>query len=272
VRWESEEMKIQAEQPVAEKLALSEKSSRPSSLGPDIRDAMAQARALSRASRTAEALALLQQKDAAEQRAQAQAETEQQLKGVVERRVIILTETAQIQRAARDYPSAKATLSEIVRLDPKNGWALVELGDIETICGLTADALAAFEQALAVDRVNGDDRHIALALERIGDVVLAQGDVKGAVRNYGEALEIVRRLAEADPSHAERARDVAISLSKLASVADARGDAGEALKKCREARQIFAGLAEKSPGWKTLQRDIAFIDARIAELEGEEKP
>jgi hypothetical protein len=57
-----------------------------------------------------------------------------------------------------------------------------------------------------------------VSLDRIGDVLVAQGDLAGARARFSESLAIRQRLAAADPSSAILQRDVLVSLFKLAQM------------------------------------------------------
>src|SRR4051812_47929180 len=61
-------------------------------------------------------------------------------------------------------------------------------------------------------------RDLSVSLDRTGDVLRAQGGLGGALARYEEGLAIRRRLAGADPSHAERQRDLSVSLDKTGDV------------------------------------------------------
>ncbi len=56
---------------------------------------------------------------------------------------------------------------------------------------------------------------MSVSASKIGDVLVARNDLAGALKAYEEGLEIARRLAAADPSHAKRARDVFSSLVRI---------------------------------------------------------
>jgi tetratricopeptide (TPR) repeat protein len=67
-------------------------------------------------------------------------------------------------------------------------------------------------------------RDLAVALQRLGGVQLAQGDSKGALDSFREDLTISRKLAEADPRSAQAQRDLLISYSKLGNLARESSD------------------------------------------------
>ena len=88
--------------------------------------------------------------------------------------------------------------------------SLMETVDALLAIGDTAGALAAAEQArqifvgLIAGNPNSTDyqRELAVALHRIGDVQVVQGDLAGALKSFRDSLAIVERLAKSDPANA----------------------------------------------------------------------
>jgi Flp pilus assembly protein TadD len=64
----------------------------------------------------------------------------------------------------------------------------------------------------------------------MGDVELLLGNTQTAGKQYEEAHELARRLAEADPQNAQAQRDLSVSLNKLGDVTRQLGKTREALK------------------------------------------
>ena len=71
-------------------------------------------------------------------------------------------------------------------------------------------------------------RDVSVSLTKLGDVLVAQGELAGARQRYQESLDIDRRLAAADVSSVAFQRDVSVSLIKLGDVLVAQGDLGGA--------------------------------------------
>ena len=215
-----DEMREKAEEAIAGIVAKANEPVKPSNDGADIDATIGAARAKLKVIDTAGARGILAAKIAEEEENR-------------KRRLLpLLTEKAQIEKLALDYDAAKASLRQIVALDPANGRAWVEIGDLERITGTTGAALEAFGKALTSDRDAGDVIRVAIALVRIGDVLVAQGALEGALENYREGLEIRRRLLSQDPSHSERARDLIVSCVKMSEtdVANAATFLAEALE------------------------------------------
>jgi serine/threonine-protein kinase len=108
---------------------------------------------------------------------------------------------------------ALAGLKEVARAadtaaaDHETVWVLIELGDIFRVIeiGGLAEARRLFEQAhdLARQLAEADprsaiaQRDLSASLSRLGDVQQEQGDTKGALDSFQEALGVYRKLAEA---------------------------------------------------------------------------
>jgi tetratricopeptide (TPR) repeat protein len=106
---------------------------------------------------------------------------------------------------------------------------------------------------------------VSVSLGKTGDVLGAQGDLAGALARYDEGLEIDRRLAGDDPSHAERQRDLFVSLANLARTAQAQGESERACRHLQEAVAIMRPLAERFPEHPVFRRDLQWIEERRAE-------
>jgi tetratricopeptide (TPR) repeat protein len=248
------EMRQRAKEAIAAIIARSKERVARSNEGADIDATIAAARAQLRQVDTRGALALLDAKIAEEQEARRR------------RMLPLLRERTEIARLALDYATAKASLTEMVRVEPDDGWAWVELGDLERISGTVGAAEAAFRAALRADRAKGDEVRIAVALDRIGDVLVARNDLEGALKHYREGLEISRALYEQDKSHAERARDVSVSLDRIGDVLVARNDLEGALKHYREGLEIRRALYEQDKSHAERARDVSVSLDRIGDV------
>ena len=131
------------------------------------------------------------------------------------------------------------------------------MGEIAKILNDSTQALHAFRAAEAAARRMGNDRDVSVAFNRTGDVLLAQGDLAGALARYEEGLEIKRSLAGADPSHAARQRDVSVSLERTGDVLLAQGDLTSALAAHEEGLAIRRRLARADPSHAERQRDVS---------------
>jgi predicted negative regulator of RcsB-dependent stress response len=71
-------------------------------------------------------------------------------------------------------------------------------------CRLVGKPTRAALMAAASDAAGrtGDERDLSVAYERIGDVLVAQGNLPEALKSYQADLAITDRLAKADPGNA----------------------------------------------------------------------
>ena len=59
-------------------------------------------------------------------------------------------------------------------------------------------------------------RELSVALGKVGDVQVAQGDLAGALKSYHDDLAIGERLVKADPTNAQWQYDVGIDEERSA--------------------------------------------------------
>ena len=65
---------------------------------------------------------------------------------------------------------------------------------------------------------------------KVGDVLVAQGNLPEALNSFRDSLAIAERLAKSDPGNAGWQRDLSVSYIKVGDVLVAQGDLPEALK------------------------------------------
>jgi hypothetical protein len=70
--------------------------------------------------------------------------------------------------------------------------------------------------AIDAARRNGDERGLSVSYDRVGDVLVAQGNLPEALKSFRDGLAIRDRLAKADPGNAGWQRDLIVSCVKLA--------------------------------------------------------
>jgi tetratricopeptide (TPR) repeat protein len=99
----------------------------------------------------------------------------------------------------------------------KNCWTWIELGDLWMVRGSLAEADKAFRSALKAAE-DTDERDLAVAYNRVGDVLVAQGNLPEALKSYRESPAIFDRLAKVDPGNAGWQRDLAVSYGRVATV------------------------------------------------------
>ena len=106
-----------------------------------------------------------------------------------------------------------------------------------------------------------------MSYEKIGDVLVAQGDLAGALKSYRDSLAIRDRLAKSDPGNAGWQRDLSVSYSKIGDVQVAQGDLAGALKSYRDSLAISDRLAKSDPGNAGWQRDLSVSYIKIGDVQ-----
>ena len=167
-------------------------------------------------------------------------------------------------RASRNVEGAIDAFRKADELDPGDFNALVELHRLLRWANRTGEAHVLAERLFESVK---DGRDRSVACNEVGDVLRARNDLAGALTRYEEGLEIQRRLAAADPSHAERARDVSVSVNKIGDVLRARNDLAGALARYEEGLEIRRRLATADPSHAERARDVFFSLARIGKVQ-----
>jgi hypothetical protein len=105
-----------------------------------------------------------------------------------------------------------------------------------------------------------------MCLERIGNTKTAQGDLAGALADYGQSLATAERLAAADPSNADWQRDLAVSHYRLGKIADRQGCEDLLRQHWGEVLTIFAAMQQR--GLHVSPEDLAGLEKIRARVQG----
>ena len=179
----------------------------------------------------------------------------------------LLRERAAMERLTFDYEAAKSTLKHIVDLAPDEVWAWGELGDLWRTTGSLDDAMRAYRGAEAAARRTGDERDLSVSHDRIGDVLVAQGDRAGALTAYRAGLAIAEALARRDPANTEWRHDLfSVSHDRIGDVLVAQGDRAGALTAYRAGLAIREALARRDPANTEWQRDLSVSQNKIGDV------
>ena len=106
----------------------------------------------------------------------------------------------------------------------------VNVGDFLMAQGNLAQALKWYREGLAVELAGADrlakadpenavwQHNVSLSYSRVGDVLMAQGNLAEALKSYQDGLTVADRLAKSNPENASWQRDVSISYKKIGDV------------------------------------------------------
>ena len=125
----------------------------------------------------------------------------------------------------------------------------------------------AFELLLRTDPGNaGWQRGLSVSYDRIGDVLVAQGNLPEALKSFRDGLAIRDRLARTDPGNAGWQRDLSVSYDRIGDVLVAQGNLPEALKSFRDQLAIADRLARTDPGNAGWQRDLSMSYEKVGDV------
>jgi tetratricopeptide (TPR) repeat protein len=187
--------------------------------------------------------------------------------GVRTRRLVpLLKERAEIERLAFDYDAAKATLNEVIRRSPDDVEAWIELGDLWMTTGGLDDATKAYRIAeQAADRTGGGYKLLVIN-NKVGDVLMRQGDGAGALAAYRAGLAIAENVMHRDPQEKMWQRNVSVSHNKIGDVLMEQGDRAGALAAYRAGLVIIENLTQSDPANKEWQRDLSISQDRVGNV------
>ena len=170
-------------------------------------------------------------------------------------------------RSVADYGQARTILAGVARLDPDNHALQVELANLELEAMRTghghADARRKREtltrvQATLASLVASNPHNVewalseAVARDRMGELLLAQGEWKEAQVQADSALARLQDLYRADPAHQEVRINLIRTLLLAASLHRRTGDDGRAGLGCRQARDLMPGSAGTTMNYQLL--------------------
>jgi tetratricopeptide (TPR) repeat protein len=112
---------------------------------------------------------------------------------------------------------------------------------------------------------------VSVASNKIGDVLLSQGNLEGALERYQRSLEINERLSSANPASADRARDLGVSQIKIGDVLVSQGDRDGAMARYQAALQILERLSAADPASADRARDVFLACLKLGEVNGERR-
>ena len=179
-----------------------------------------------------------------------------------------------------DLSGAETALSESLRIARmhEDSWgemaAQVGLGDVFQKTKDLAAASSAYaavlrlaEQRLATDPANTEwQRVLSVSHEKIGNVLVAQGDGPGALAAYRKGLEIREVLTARNPANTVWQRDLSVSHERIGDVLVAQGDGPGAFAAYRKGLAIREALAVRDPANTEWQRDLAVSHEKIGNV------
>ncbi len=115
----------------------------------------------------------------------------------------------------------------------------------------------------------GMQRELSVSHNKVGDVLVAQGQLGEALRAYTASRTIREQLATQDSANAQWQRDLAVSYFKLGVTARSNNELATAMDYFMQARAISARLVERDPTNAVWKNDLAWVNQRIDALKSE---
>ena len=112
----------------------------------------------------------------------------------------------------------------------------------------------------------GWQRDLTVSYDRIGDVLVAQGNLPEALKAYRDGLAISDRLAKSDPGNAGWQRDLAVSYAKLGAIYRKNKDKTKALGMLQQGLAIMLRMTQLSPDNAQWKNDVVWFERQITEL------
>ncbi len=112
----------------------------------------------------------------------------------------------------------------------------------------------------------GWQRDLSVSYNKVGGVLVAQGNLPEALKSYQGSLAIRDRLAKADPGNAGWQRDLSVSYAKLAAFYAKAGEREKARAALGQGKAIMEAMTKLSPDNATWKRDLAWFEGEIAAL------
>src|SRR5690606_24624113 len=99
-------------------------------------------------------------------------------------------------------------------------------------------------------------RNLAVSFNRIGDALVAIGDLNGAREAFTEAMAMIGALLEEDPHAQLWMRDLSVSNERLGNVLKSQGDLDGALEQYHASLNRMMPLSEQNPEDQELARFV----------------
>jgi predicted negative regulator of RcsB-dependent stress response len=195
-----------------------------------------------------------------------QAKIDEEEQARVLRLVPLLKERAVVERLAFDYAAARATLIQITHFSPDDPWIWIVLGDICRVTGDLAAAMEAYQSAETAARRGGDEHYLSISYERIGDVLVANGNREDALASYRMSLALAETLASRDPANTEWQRGLSVTQERIGDVMVAQGHSADALASYWASLAIRETLARGDQANAQLQRDLSVSHNKIGDV------
>lgn len=145
--------------------------------------------------------------------------------------------------------------------------ALEDSAPLDRRSQVAGSAERAFNELTMADPSNaGWQRDRSVSHERVGQILMAQGNLPAALGAFQASHAIRVRLATADPNSPDLQRDVAVSHIKIGEVMASQGNLPGALAAFQAGLSIDERLVAMDPGNTDWQRDLSVSTIKVGEV------
>src|SRR5664279_1878232 len=168
------------------------------------------------------------------------------------RRILERAEVAVVELASKTENNPAVRRSQAVIFSVFS-YTYFRLGATERAADYAQKATGIFRTLAAENPSNtGWQRDLSASLHYVGDVLLAQGNLSGALAAFREGFDIMRTLIAIDPSNMGWQSDLSLDTQSIGDVLVAAGDLAGAFNAYDAALDITRAIAAKDPnntGW-----------------------
>ena len=170
---------------------------------------------------------------------------------------------SELETAKQDAEQAKAQAAEYASLLAN----LDASGDLQTSDSPQQPALTfePNEQPPTIYVDTPDTPALATAHIKVGNILMARGDLVEALESYRDGLAVADRLAEAEPENAAWQHKTTQIFIKVGDVLMAQGNFAEALNSYRDALPVADRLAKSDPENADWQRNLSLAYNKIGD-------
>ncbi|RFU49687.1 hypothetical protein D0B32_07905 [Paraburkholderia sp. DHOC27] len=173
-----------------------------------------------------------------------------------------------------DTRAALAAYQRAARYEPDDVPTQILIGDLQSLLGDPDDARQAYLRVAQLARDNLDhgkdsvewQRDLALSHNRIGELLMTQSNLAGALGEFQQALHILEPLASSSPDDLQVQRDLAATYSNIGNVQKKQGNLAVALVEYQKGIQIADTLLQRNPNNPDLELDIAANHLQLGDI------
>jgi tetratricopeptide (TPR) repeat protein len=203
----------------------------------------------------------------AQQQAQKARDAARQAAAVLASRGALALTRLEREAGARFF--AQAFERRKLDVDSESLWWLLKAGDALRTAGNTAGALRLYRQAQQAAEAGGEvlRRDLAASVQRVGDVLVMQGDLTGARKAFDSLVSVTQALLQEAPRNTDRQRNLSVSHDRVGDVQVAQGDLAAALKSYQAGLAIRQTLARVDLGNRRWQRDLSISHEKVGDVQ-----